>query len=212
MSTTQTQTLPKPPGSRGPGRGGWDNGGSGGPVGGGPFPVPTARLGLWLLIAVGSVLFFALVSAYIVRSGLEDWQPLPEPGVLWVNTALLALASVTLQRGVQRLRVGEVAGARRLVWASGVQGLAFVAGQLLAWSQLLALGYGAAANPANTFFYLITALHGAHMLGGLGAWVHSVRAVHRRGAGAELGLSLCTTYWHFLLGVWLVLFAMMWFT
>jgi cytochrome c oxidase subunit 3 len=95
--------------------------------------------------------------------------------------------------------------------AGGVASLYFLAGQLLAWQQLNAAGYFLAASPANAFFYLITAVHGLHVLGGIAAlgrttfkaW-HGVEVSRLR-----LSVELCTIYWHFLLLVWLILFALL---
>jgi cytochrome c oxidase subunit 3 len=91
----------------------------------------------------------------------------------------------------------------------------FLVGQLLAWQQLVDLGYFVAANPANAFFYLLTALHGLHLLGGLVAWSWTSDKAWRRDAEVDrlrLSVELCTVYWHFLLVVWLVLFCLMLFT
>ena len=91
---------------------------------------------------------------------------------------------------------------------------AFLVGQLMAWRQLADLGYFAATNPANAFFYLVTALHAVHLLGGLVAWVRTSAKV-RRGVTLDrvrLSVELCAVYWHFLLLIWLILFALLIFT
>jgi cytochrome c oxidase subunit 3 len=87
----------------------------------------------------------------------------------------------------------------------------FLAGQLVAWQQLYASGYYVAGNPAAAFFYLLTAVHGLHMLGGMWVWARSTIRVWT-GAEADsvrLSIELCTVYWHFLLLVWIVLFGML---
>jgi cytochrome c oxidase subunit 3 len=92
---------------------------------------------------------------------------------------------------------------------------AFLVGQLLAWQQLVDLGYFAASNPANGFFYLVTSLHGLHLLGGLVAWGRTAEKVWSGGVAPvkiRLSVELCAAYWHFLLVVWLVLFALLLFT
>jgi cytochrome c oxidase subunit III len=95
--------------------------------------------------------------------------------------------------------------------AGGASALIFLAGQLLAWRQLSLAGYFVASNPANSFFYLITAVHGLHLMGGLVALGRTIAKVWR---GAEvtqvrLSVELCAIYWHFLLLVWLVLLALL---
>ena len=103
-------------------------------------------------------------------------------------------------------------GVRDGLLAGGVLALAFLAGQLLAWRQLDAAGYFLASNPANSFFYLLTAVHGLHVLGGLVALARAIgQGVARSATPIEVRLSveLCAIYWHFLLFVWLVLFALL---
>ncbi len=95
--------------------------------------------------------------------------------------------------------------------AAGALTLAFLAGQIWAWQQLGASGYFMSSNPANSFFYLITALHGLHMLGGLWVWG---KATYKVFAGVEpgrisLSVELCTIYWHYLLLIWLALFGVL---
>jgi cytochrome c oxidase subunit III len=180
--------------------------------GGGPFtgglPLPKAKLGLWVFMGVVTVLFSIIVSAYNARMGFPDWQPLPEPRLLWLNTGALIVSSAAMQWARIAAPRGRLDDVRVALLVGGVFAWAFLAGQLWAWQQLGAAGYLVATNPANSFFYLITALHGLHLLGGLGAWAKTTVKVWR---GFDVGLSvqLCAVYWHFLLVVWLVLFSLM---
>jgi cytochrome c oxidase subunit 3 len=93
----------------------------------------------------------------------------------------------------------------------GASAITFLIGQLLAWRELSAGGYFLASNPANSFFYLITAVHGLHLMGGLVALGRTIAKVWRGVAVTELRLSveLCAIYWHFLLLVWLVLLGLL---
>ena len=98
---------------------------------------------------------------------VADWAQLPAPKLLWLNTGVLILSSVALQWAQVAARRGQMDGVRAGLLAGGVSALTFLVGQLLAWQQLVAAGYFLAANPANAFFYLITGVHGLHLLGGL---------------------------------------------
>ncbi len=178
------------------------------------FFLPRVVLGLRVFLAVVAVLFSLLVVAYADRMSLADWRPLPEPWLLWPNTALLILSSIALQWARTAANRGQIDGVRSGLLAAGVLAFAFLAGQLLAWQQLAASGYFAATNPANAFFYLLTALHGLHLSGGLVAWART-SAKARRGFEAvdvRLSVELCAVYWHFLLVIWLVLFGLLLFT
>lgn len=177
----------------------------------GMVAIATEMLGLRVFLIVVTILFSLLASAYAMRMGFADWRPLPEPGLLWLNTALLIASSGAFQwarLGIRRRRLEDV---RLGLLAGGVLGIAFLVGQFFAWRQLGALGYFADANPANAFFYLITALHALHLGGGLIAWGRTAMRL-QRGLGIErlgIGVDLCTVYWHYLLLVWLVLFGLL---
>jgi len=174
-------------------------------------PVHPAKIGLGVFLAVVCALFALLVSAYFMRMVYADWQPAPVPRLLWINTAMLVLASLALQGAVSAAHKGQLHNLKLALLAGALGSLAFLAGQLLAWRNLEAEGYFAAANPAVSFFYLLTALHGLHILGGLGALVKvNVSAWNAtRADRLILPAELCAMYWHVLLAVWLVLFAVL---
>ena len=117
----------------------------------GMFDLPTAKLGLRVFLGVITVVFSLTVVVYSDRMLIPDWRPLPEPWVLWLNTALLILSSVGLQWARTAAERGQIEGVKLGLLAAGGFAFAFLAGQLLAWQQLTALGYFAAANPANAF-------------------------------------------------------------
>lgn len=162
--------------------------------------ITPGRVGLWLFLAVATMIFAALSSAYIVRMGSSDWHSLPKPGLLWVNTAILLLSSAALQGARWAERQGNGRGARLGFIAGAVLSALFLFGQIWAWLVLQRLGYFLNTNPSSSFFYLLTALHGIHLLGGLVVAAWTVRS-HER-------FQLFVTYCHFLTIVWVVLFAL----
>ena len=180
-----------------------------------PSP-PAARLGLWVFLAVVGSLFSLLLSAYSMRLGMHEMgmaavQPPPVPKILWLNTGVLAISSGALEWARSSARRGAPGGVRLGQVIGAVCGFAFLEGELLAWQQLRASGYFLATDQASAFFYLITGVHGLHVLGGLVAMAVAVARM-RGGAGLEqirLSVGLCATYWHFLLLVWLLFFAML---
>ena len=169
--------------------------------------MPAAKIGLGVFLAVVGSLFALFISAYSMRMNMADWRPLPVPRLLWLNTGVLVLSSVALQWAHVAARRDDMDGVSVGLCAGGASAVAFLVGQLLAWQQLSAAGYFLASNPANAFFYLITAVHGLHLLGGLVALGRTTAKVWRGAEMAQVRLSveLCTIYWHFLLLVWLVL-------
>jgi cytochrome c oxidase subunit 3 len=174
-------------------------------------PLPTARIGLGIFMAVATLLLSLLVSAYAMRMEMADWRPLPQPLLLWANTFVLVLSSLALHWAARAARRGNRAGVQDGLLAGGLTALLFLAGQLLAWRQLAAAGYRPATNPADAFFYLITTVHGLHLLGGLAALGRAGARLARGTTTTRLRLSveLCATYWHFLLLAWLCLFALL---
>jgi cytochrome c oxidase subunit III len=175
------------------------------------LPVPTIKVGLGVFLAVATSLFTLLVSAYFMRMKGEDWTALAVPRLLWLNTGLLILGSVAMQWARAAAQHGRIDGVRTGLIATGAFTFAFLAGQLWVWQQLNASGHFVAGNPATAFFYLLTAVHGLHLLGGLWVWGRTTAKVWRGAAVDKIRLSveLCAVYWHFLLLVWLALFALL---
>ncbi len=182
--------------------------------GGERLSLPPVKVGLGVFLAVATSLFALSISAYMMRREGADWRPLAQPMVLWFNTAMLVLGSVFFQRASNAAKSGQIGGVRLGLLAGGACTLVFLAGQLWAWQQLNAAGHFLTVNPANAFFYMLTALHGLHLLGGLWVWAKTAVKLQRGAAVDEVRLSveLCTVYWHFLLVVWLVLFGLLLFT
>src|SRR5712671_824529 len=173
--------------------------------------LPPAKIGLGVFLAVVGSLFALVISAYSMRMTMVDWRALPVPRLLWFNTGVLVLSSVALHWAYLAARRNDMDGVIVGLCAGGASAVTFLVGQLLAWRQLSAAGYFVASNPANSFFYLITAVHGLHLMGGLVALGRTTAKVWR---GAEmtqvrLSVELCAIYWHFLLLVWLVLLALL---
>jgi cytochrome c oxidase subunit 3 len=178
------------------------------------------KVGLWVFLAVVSSLFGLFASAYMMRvgghGGLAVWRPLDEPNILWINTLVLVLASGAMQVARNRIDGDDLKGGRSYFAAAGLLTVVFLAGQILAWRQARAGGLGP-ESPAYAFFVLLTAVHGLHLIGGL--WVlgrttaRIFRAVDLEQVVARsrirLSVQLCTTYWHWLLLVWLGVFALL---
>jgi len=164
------------------------------------------------------MLFVALASAYIVRSASgNDWQPIAMPRVLWLSTALILISSFTMEHSRRALRQKNDASYGRWLIITIALGLAFLASQLVAWRQLVRQGAYLASNPYNSFFYLFTAAHGLHLLGGIAALSYLMLRTMRRPGTVEAELrragaaGAATIYWHFMDGLWVVLFLLLFF-
>ena len=168
-------------------------------------------LALAIFLAVATSIFALFISAYTIRMDEPDWRPVSEPTLLWLNTVILVLASVTYHWTRNAAVEGITSRLKPGLTASGVLTMLFLFGQIVAWQQLNAAGHYMGQNVANAFFYVLTAVHGVHMLGGMWVWAKSTVKVWS-GADADtvrLSIELCTVYWHFLLLVWIVLFGVL---
>lgn len=191
-------------------------GGDGGGEGGRrrrPGPPSPRRYYTGITLGIVSILMFfmALASAYLVeRTTSERWVPVHLPAILWVNTIILLASSATMERARKRLAQADLSGFRTMWLVTTVLGLAFLAGQLVAWRQLVAQGIYVATNQGSSFFYIFTAVHGVHLLGGICALIYVYR---RKFESAKISISLAAEvssyYWHFMDGLWLFLLALL---
>jgi cytochrome c oxidase subunit 3 len=185
---------------------------------GASFSVSPATVGLGVFLAVATALFALTICAYFIRMMAADWRTLVFPSVLWLNTGVLILSDFAMRSARAAVRRAQMDRVKVRLMAVGVCSFAFLAGQVWAWMQLNASGYFAAdaggavaASPANSFFYLFTALHGVHVLGGLWVWGWTTARAWQGADAARVrrSVELCTVYWRYLLLVWLVLLALL---
>lgn len=179
--------------------------------GGGGATLGTKRTGLYVFMGVATALFSLITVAYYMRMKLGGWQMLDDPFILWPNTAILLIGSIIMQRASRLSRLGKLAQARRAFFAGGFAGFLFLGGQLFAWQDLMEMGFYANVNPSYAFFYVITGLHGLHLLGGLLAWGNALFKTLGNASTTDINASiqLCDTYWHFMLFAWVGLFALL---
>jgi cytochrome c oxidase subunit 3 len=188
-------------------------GGDDGDSGSGFPPIPQrAYFTVIQLALVGIVMFFmALTSSLLVRKGIgDDWVAFALPRVLWFNSLVLLCSSVTIEVARRHLREGAF-GAYRRWWAfTTALGVLFVAGQWVAWRQLASQGVFLATNPSSSFFYLLTALHALHLTGGILALLYvAFRHWQSSRITQFTAVSMAAIYWHFMDGLWLFLFALL---
>ncbi|MFZ0884196.1 MAG: cytochrome c oxidase subunit 3 [Candidatus Acidiferrales bacterium] len=179
---------------------------------------------MWVAVSAISMSFAAFTSAMIVRQDVSsDWQRFQLPHILYLNTLLLLASSVTLE--LTRQRIAAIAEAEpgasvsgKALLASGTYwmyvtaglGFAFLLGQILAWRNLAAQGLFLATNPSSSFFYVFTALHGVHLLGGIGGLLYVLRKLVRtKGSAEKSGLGAFSIYWHFMDILWVYLLLLL---
>lgn len=181
--------------------------------------IDARKLMLHIFLVIVSMMFLLFFVTFITHSQFpgfealagEPWRPFANTTHLWINTILLALGSVCMHVGLVKARQGSSLQTLVAMLLAAFFTLQFVLAQLWLWQSLTSMGYGLGNNPANSYFYLMTAVHGLHLLGGLAVLLRAIILTWR---GAELGriqdsLKLCGTYWHYLLGLWVVLFVLL---
>lgn len=175
------------------------------------------RMGMWVALAAILMMFTSLTSAYIVRAASSnDWQPIGMPRVLLLSTAFIVISSVSIEIARRKLKSAQQDSYKRWLLVTTALGVGFLGSQLLAWRQLVRQGIFVSSNPHSSFFYLLTATHGVHLLGGLLALTYLlVRTTKLQGnqvqSGPQAAAGAVTLYWHFMDALWIYLFLLLFF-
>jgi len=188
-----------------------------------------SRRGVWVALAAITMMFVAFTSALFVREGSSstDWHHLAIPRILFFNSLVLVASSITLEAARRRVAAfarrriqgetnqggtkNDVADPLRWLYGTLGLGLIFVAGQYQAWLGLRSQGLFLASNPNSSFFYVLTAVHVVHVLGGLGGLLYVVNKLDRPVLALRRStLDSMSYYWHFMAGLWIYLLFIIW--
>ena len=158
-----------------------------------------------------TMFFMALTSSFLVRKGLgNDWVAFSFPRILWLNTLILVASSFTIQAARRHLHEDQRAAFKRWWAVTTGLGIVFLGGQLTAWRQLAEQGVFLVTNPSSSFFYVLTAAHGLHLVGGILALFYvSHRNWQRSRMSQATATDVAAIYWHFMDGLWVFLFALL---
>jgi cytochrome c oxidase subunit 3 len=191
-------------------------GGGGGDKGGGSSrKPPQGRYSTAIKLGMISIFMFFLVPCtvfIVLEHTSEAWVPLHLPKILWLNTAILLTSSYTLEIAGRKLLNADFPGFRILWRATTVLGILFLAGQVVAWLQLVASGLYIASNQATSFFYIFTAAHAVHLLGGIAALLYvAMRDFEKGKISRQTAVKITSYYWHFMDGLWVFLLLLLYF-
>ena len=180
---------------------------------GSTLEISKGKLGLRYLMIISTIFFCLFIVTYSDRLVYQDWKSMPEPLLLWLNTLLLVITSVVFISAQIASNKNNFEIVKNRLIAIGLLSILFLLGQLLVWQQMVDQGYYVSSNPANAYFYVFTALHGLHLLGGLVYWLMTIKKVWNPKdiiiMKTKHTVELCAIYWHFLLAVCVVLFGLM---
>ena len=180
------------------------------------YSPPPASTGIWVGLAAITMTFAAFTSALVVRQGgAQDWRHFTLPPVLYLNTLVIVISSITLEIARRRIAAfmggqkDQAANPARWLYITLFLGLLFVAGQTFAWLQLKAQGFGLATNISYSFFYVLTVAHALHVFGGLGGLIRVIAKLHNS-ALRRSTLDATSRYWHFMGVLWVYLLLLLW--
>lgn len=178
----------------------------------------SAKTALKFFLAVVTVIFFLFTVTLLQRSQVFDfqalsgkpWLPFNDLSLLWENTVLLFSASVCLAMSNYYGKSNTKLLFLCLV-AAFIFTTVFVVSQLNVWQYLNHLGFAINDNPANSYFFLLTGVHGLHIIGGMFALTRVIYLYHKSKTHQQLFLAikLCALYWHYLFLIWLFLFFLL---
>jgi len=174
-----------------------------------PLAMHPKKFALWIFIASVIMIFAALTSAYIVRQSDGNWMMFDLPNTFWVTSAIILISSGTMHWAYLAAKKDNLEVTKIAISITSVLGLAFLVGQYIAWGDLVKRNVYFVGNPSGSFVYVLSGLHGMHIIGGvvflLIVLVATFRyKVHSRSLAQ---MEMCATYWHFLDGLWLYLFV-----
>ncbi len=173
-----------------------------------PISMHPKKFAMWLFMASVMMLFASLTSAYIVREAEGNWMYFELPSLFYYTTAIIVLSSVTMQWAYFATKKNDAGLVRNLVIITSVLGIAFLVGQFKAWGALVSNSIYFIGNPSGSFLYVLTGLHGIHIISAVIFLLIVLNsAVKKRIHSKNMAqMEMCTTYWHFLGGLWIYLF------
>lgn len=178
-----------------------------------PQPPSPRRYATAIMLGIVSIVMFfmGMVAAYIfLRATNPKWVTIRLPWIVWANSAILLLSSAAIELARKRLSFGDVRRFRKMWLAATALGILFLAGQLFAWRELVLAGFYVATNQASSFFYIFTALHGLHLLGGICALFYvSFRKFEIAKVSRSVAAEVASYYWHFMDALWLFILALL---
>jgi cytochrome c oxidase subunit 3 len=173
-----------------------------------PIAMHPKKFGMWLFLASVAMLFMSLTSAYIVRQAEGNWVYFELPTLFYITSVIIVISSITLQLAFSAARKDKTALVKPLLLVTTILGVFFLIGQFYGWKQLVASSIYLVGNPSGSFLYVLTGLHAVHIVSAIVFLLIVCVAAYRGKIGSKnmAQMEMCTTYWHFLGGLWLYLF------
>lgn len=167
------------------------------------------KFAMWLFIGSVGMLFAALTSAYIVRQAEGNWLYFDLPQIFTISTVVIVLSSITMQWAYWSAKKDNLSMVKIMVTITSLLGLVFLVLQFEGWKALVAEQVYLVGNPSGSFLYIISGLHGLHLVSAVIYLLIVLVSTYRYKVHSQnlSQIEMCTTYWHFLGGLWLYLFV-----
>jgi cytochrome c oxidase subunit 3 len=174
-----------------------------------PMSMQPKKFALWLFIVTVIMIFAALTSAYIVRQSDGNWVIFDLPNLFLITTGVILVSSATMHWTYLSVKKDNLESAKLAIVITTILGIAFLVGQYMAWGQMVKNSIYLVGNPSGSFVYVISGLHGLHIIGGIVFLLIVMVSIFRAKIHSKnlLRIEMCATYWHFLDGLWLYLFV-----
>ncbi|MBS1682748.1 MAG: cytochrome c oxidase subunit 3 [Bacteroidetes bacterium] len=173
-----------------------------------PLAMHPKKFGMWLFMASVMMLFMALTSAYIVRQAEGNWVYFELPSLFYTTSVIIILSSISMQWSYNAAKKDNTSYSKIMLLITSLLGFGFLIGQFFGWKQLVTGNIYLVGNPSGSFLYIITGLHGLHIVSAIVFLLIMLNAVYTGKVDSKnmTKMEMCTTYWHFLGGLWLYLF------
>lgn len=173
-----------------------------------PLAMHPKKFALWLFMVSIIMIFAALTSAYLVRQGEGNWFEFDLPPIFWLNSVVILASSVTMHVAYFAAKKDNLELVKIFTTITTILGLSFLVLQVFAWEELVNMGVYFVGNPSGSFLYVLTGLHGFHLITGVIYLLILLTSTYKYKVHSKsmVQMEMCTTYWHFLDGLWIYLF------
>ncbi len=178
-----------------------------------PMRMNPKKFALWLFMVSVVMLFAALTSAYIVRQAEGNWDVFEMPKIFYASTIVIFISSITMHWAVLNAKKNDLKKLKLAISITVALGVAFLVMQVMGWGDLVDISVYFVGNPSNSFLYVLTGVHAAHLISGVVFLAIMLVAAFQYKVHSKqmVKIEMCATYWHFLDALWIYLFIFLLF-
>jgi cytochrome c oxidase subunit III len=174
-----------------------------------PLSMHPKKFGLWLFMVTVVMIFASLTSAYIVRQAEGNWLIFDLPWQMWATSGIILLSSISMHWAYLSAKKDNLETVKKAISLTVVLAVLFLIGQAYVWGALVDQNVFFVGNPSGSFLYVLSGLHAIHLISGIIFLLIVLISTFKYRVHAKnlVQIQMCTTYWHFLGGLWIYLFV-----